>query len=149
FVPCCLALALRDRSTRWLTAAIGATVVLQLIVYGMFPDWRQGVSFGPRWLTDMLPILFWMLPPIFVGLSVAGRVAFGFACGIAVAIQVVGAFWYTGASDVAVLAAKVPDKAAWDIRNAAFIGELSHPPVLGDLLVDLRGNADLITLRDK
>jgi len=151
FIPCCLVLVLRDRSTRWLTAAIGGAVVVQLIVYGMFHDWRQGVSFGPRWLTDMLPLLFWMLPPIVAALSVAGRVAFGAACAVAVAIQVVGAFWYTGASDAAVMAAAGPDKmrAAWDIRNASFIAELSHPPAPVDLVVDLRGNIDLITVGDK
>jgi hypothetical protein len=150
FLPCCVLLVVRDRSTRRLTAAIGAAVVLQIIVYAKV-DWRQGVSFGPRWLTDMLPLLFWMLPPVLAGLSAAGRVVFGFACAVAVAIQVVGAFWYTGLSDAAVLAAKGPDKmwAAWDIRNAPFIAELRHPPAPADLAVNMRGNIDLITVRDK
>jgi hypothetical protein len=150
FVPCCLPLVLRDRSARGLTAAIGGAVVPQLIVYGIFVDWRQGVSFGPRWLTDMLPMLVWMLPPVVVGLSVAGRVAFGFACAVAIAIEVIGAFWYTGVSDAAVLAAAGPDRmrAAWDIRNASFIAELSHPRAPADLVVDLRGSIDLATVRD-
>ena len=149
FVPCFLPLVFRDRNTRWLTAAIGAAVVVQIIVYGLV-DWRQGVSFGPRWLTDMLPMLFWMLPPVLVALSSAGRVVFGFACAVAVAIEVVGAFWYTGLSDAAVLAAKGPDRmrAAWDIRNAPFIAELRRPPAPADLAVDVRGNIDLVTLRD-
>ena len=146
-VPCALPLVFRDRSTRWLTAAAGGAVVLQLIVYGMV-DWRQGISWGPRWLTDMLPILFWMLPPVVIALSAAGRVAFGFACWIA--IEVVGAFWYTGVSDAAVTAAEGPNKmrAAWDIRNAPFISELKHPRAPADLVVDLRGNIDLVTVRD-
>jgi hypothetical protein len=63
-LPCCLSLALRDRSTRGLTAAICGAVVLQLIVYGVFKDWRQGVSFGPRWLTDMLPMFFGCFRPL-------------------------------------------------------------------------------------
>ncbi len=149
FVPCFLPLVFRDRSARALTAAISGAVVLQLILYGVV-DWRQGVSWGPRWLTDMLPMLFWMLPPVLAALSAAGRVAFGFACVVAVAIEVVGAFWYTGASDAAVLAGKGPDKmrAAWDIRNAPFIAELKHPRAPADLVVDLRGNIDLVTVRD-
>jgi hypothetical protein len=85
------------------------------------------------------------------GLSTAGRVAFGSACGVAIVIQVVGAFWYTGVSDVAVLAAQGPNKmrAAWDIRNASFIAELKHAPAPADLAVNLRGHIDLVALRDK
>jgi hypothetical protein len=98
----------------------------------------------------MLPMLFWLLPPVVAGLSLAGRVAFGAACGIAMAIQLVGAFWYTGVSDAAVMAPSGPDRmrAAWDIRNASFIAELSHPPVAADLIVRLRGNIDVVTVRD-
>ena len=149
-VPCCLLLALRDRSTRGLTAAIGCAVVLQVFLYG-FVDWRQGVSFGPRWLTDTLPMLFWMLPPIVAALSAAGRVVFGLGCGVAVAIEVVGAFWYTGASDVAVMAATSRDRtqAAWEIRNAPFIAELGHPRVPPDLVVKVRGYIDVATVRDE
>ena len=149
FVPFLLPRALRDHKTRGLTAAIGGAVLLQLIVYGV-ADWRQGVSFGPRWLTDMLPMLFWLLPPVVVALSTAGRAAFGLACGVAVAIELVGAFWYTGASDATVAAAQGPHRmsAAWDIRNASFIAELSHPPVPADLLVDVRGYVDLVTVRN-
>ena len=149
FIPFCLLSVFRDRNTRGLTALVGGAAVLQLLLYG-FGDWRQGISWGPRWLTDMLPILFWMLPPVLSGLSVAGRVAFGVACCVAIAIQAVGAFWYTGASGGAVVAAFGPDRnrAAWDIRNAPFIAELSHPPAPADLLTDLRGNIDLIAVRD-
>jgi len=148
-VPLCLPRLLRERSTRALTATIGGAVAVQLIVYGLV-DWRQGVSFGPRWLTDILPMLFWLLPPVVAGLSLAGRVAFGAACGVAVAIQLVGAFWYTGVSDAAVMAPSSPDRmrGAWEIRNASFIAELSHPPVAADLIVHLRGNIDVVTVRD-
>jgi hypothetical protein len=76
FVPFCLPSVFRDRIARGLTALVGGAAVLQLMLYG-FGDWRQGVSWGPRWLTEMLPILFWMQPPILGRLSVAGRVAFG------------------------------------------------------------------------
>jgi hypothetical protein len=149
FIPCCLLLVFRERSIRGLTAAIGFAAVLQLVFYGL-GDWRQGASWGPRWLTDMLPILFWMLPPILSGLSAAGRVVFNLACGLAIAIQVVGAFWYTGVSDAAILAGKGPDRmrAAWDVRNTPFIAELKHPRAATDLVVDLRGNIDLVTVLD-
>lgn len=149
FIPFYLPTIFRERRHRVLTALIGGAALLQLVLYG-FGDWRQGMSWGPRWLTDMLPILFWMLPPILRGLSTAGRVAFGFACCVAIAIQAVGAFWYTGVSSATVLAANGPNemRAAWDIRNAPFIAELSHPRAPADLLVDLRGNIDLIEVRE-
>jgi hypothetical protein len=35
---------------------------------------------------------------------------------------------------------------AWDIHNAAFIAELSHPHVQADLIVDLRGNIDAVNV---
>jgi len=51
-----------DRRTRAITAAVGIAAVVLLLVYSK-ADWRQGASWGPRWLTDLLPIVFWMLPP--------------------------------------------------------------------------------------
>jgi hypothetical protein len=148
FIPCCLPLVLRDRGARGLTAVIGCAAILQVTLYGL-GDWRQGVSWGPRWLTDMLPILFWMLPPVVAALSAPLRAAFGIACCAAIAIEVVGAFWYTGVSDVAILAGQGPDRmrAAWDVRNAPFIAELKHPRAPADLFVDLRGNIDVATVR--
>jgi hypothetical protein len=40
-------------------------------------------------------------------------------------------------------------RAAWDIRNAPFIAELRHPPAPADLLVDLRGNIDLVAVHEE
>ena len=145
FVPCLLFYALRERSARGLTLALCAAMIVQVIGYAMV-DWRQGIAWGPRWLTDMLPLLVWMLPPIVSALSRAGRTLFGAACVLSVAIQAVGAFWYTGAIDTALLTAKTDDRMRpmWDIRNAAFIAELTHPRAPADLWTSLRGNVDLI-----
>ncbi|HEV8501701.1 MAG TPA: hypothetical protein VGR63_08980 [Casimicrobiaceae bacterium] len=137
----------REREFRGLTVITGCAALLQLVLYG-FGDWRQGVSWGPRWLTDMLPILFWMLPPVLVALPKAGRAAFAVACGLAVAIEVVGAFWYTGTSAAPLFATRGPEamRAAWHVGNAPFIAELRHPRAPSDLLVDLRGNVDLVAV---
>ncbi|MDQ1469612.1 MAG: hypothetical protein QOJ99_1092 [Bryobacterales bacterium] len=150
FIPFCFSYVLRDRNWRGLTLATGSAAALLIIFYGL-GDWRQGVSFGPRWLTDVLPILFWMLPPVIGALSTVGRFAFGFACVVAIAIQAIGAFWYTGASDANLFATGGPDKmrAAWDIRNASFIAELNHPRPPADLLDYLQGHVDLITVSNK
>jgi hypothetical protein len=149
FVPCLLLHALRERSARGLTLALCAAMVVQVVGYAMV-DWRQGIAWGPRWLTDMLPLLVWMLPPIVTALPRAGRVLFGASCVLSIAIQAVGAFGYTGAIDTALLTAKTDDRMRpmWDIRNAAFIAELNHPRAPADLFMDLRGNVDLIDTVD-
>jgi len=149
FVPCLLILALRDRDARGLTLALCVAIVVQVIGYAMV-DWRQGIAWGPRWLTDIVPLLVWMLPPIVARLSRNARVLFAAACVVSIAIQVIGAFWYTGAVDTAVLTMKTDDRMRpmWDVRNAAFVAELSHPRVPADLFMDLRGNVDLIETLD-
>jgi hypothetical protein len=122
-------------------------MVIQVLLYAMI-DWRQGLSWGPRWLTDMLPMLIWMLPPVVQALSRSGRVSFALASLVAISIQTVGAFWYTGVADMPVISTRGPDRMrpAWDIRNAAFIAELKHPHVQPDLIVDMRGNIDAVNI---
>lgn len=142
---------IRDRSTRALNVSLAGAVVVQLIVYAA-TDWRQGVSFGPRWFTDMLPILMWMLAPVAPALSARAHLVFSLACGIGLAIQAVGAFWYTGVGDIAIMAGRGPDRmqAAWDVRNAPYVADMDHPPVPPDLLLNIRGNVEVlrITRRD-
>ena len=148
FVPCCVPRLLRDPSTRGLTMAALAAVTLQLLLYGK-ADWRQGASWGPRWLTDLLPVLIWMLSPLLDGLGRLGRATFYLFCGAAMAIEAVGAFWYTGASDsriLAVMAGPNQMRAAWDIRNAPFLTELRHPRAPADLATDVRGFLDTLTI---
>jgi len=134
FLPWGFRRALRDRGTRGLTLALGAAVALQILLYAK-ADWRTGASWGPRWLTDLLPLLVWMLPPAVAALGGAGRVAFVAATGAAIAIQAIGAFWYTSASDVPIFAARGANRmrAAWDLRNAPFVAELRHARAPGEL----------------
>src|SRR5258708_152540 len=94
-VPAALRHGLRDRATRTLTLAIGAAALAQILFYAK-ADWRAGYSWGPRWLTDLLPFLVWLLPPGLAALRGARRRAFVFATGPSVAIQALGAFWYLG-----------------------------------------------------
>jgi hypothetical protein len=153
-----LPLALRrvweDVDNRRLTLALGIGMGLQLLLYSK-ADWTGGASWGPRWLTDLLPILFWMLPPVVVSLRRMGRILFACGCGAAIVIEAIGAFWYMHASDDAVLAASDPKQARWDFRNAPFLLELRHPPAPRDLwrpeyqcdATDVRGSVDLLAGR--
>ena len=136
----------RDRGERGLTLALSAGVVLQVLLYAK-ADWRAGISWGPRYLTDLLPLLVWMLVPVVAALRGVGRVCFLLAVGAAVAIEVIGAFWYTGATDSAIFAvASGPHqmRAAWDWRNAPFVASLQHGLAPAELTIEMRGNLDAI-----
>ncbi|HVT16074.1 MAG TPA: hypothetical protein VHQ90_07845 [Thermoanaerobaculia bacterium] len=133
-VPAALWHGLRDRGTRALTLAVGVAALAQVLFYAK-ADWRAGYSWGPRWLTDLLPLLVWLLPPALAALRGAGRLAFVLAACASMAVQAVGAFWYTGASDGAIFAAspgRGEMRAAWDPRNTPFIAELRHGRALHD-----------------
>ncbi|MER9937052.1 hypothetical protein [Mesorhizobium sp. M0088] len=147
FVPIFFRRIAAEQPGRGLTAAVGCSMIVQVLFYAMI-DWRQGMSWGPRWLTDMLPMLIWMLPPVVTALLRSGRAAFGLASLAAVSTQAIGAFWYTGIFDMPVISTQGPDRMrpAWDIHNAAFIAELSHPHVRADLVVDLTGNIDAVNI---
>ncbi|MEO6196165.1 MAG: hypothetical protein ABIS20_24350 [Thermoanaerobaculia bacterium] len=136
----------RDRGERGLTLAISAGVVLQVLLYAK-TDWRAGISWGPRYMTDLLPLLLWMLAPVVAALRGLGRTCFLLAVGAAVAIEAIGAFWYTGATDNAIFAvASGPHqmRAAWDWRNAPFVASLRQGLAPAELMIEMRGSIDAI-----
>lgn len=112
-VPAGFRRALRDPRTRWLTIAVAIAMAVQILFYAK-ADWRGGRSWGQRWLTDLVPLLVWMLPPALAALRGAGRAAFAAAIAVSIAIQAVGAFWYGGASDAAIFAVRpgAPERCA-------------------------------------
>ncbi|HEX3528773.1 MAG TPA: hypothetical protein VH988_17055 [Thermoanaerobaculia bacterium] len=135
-----------DRNDRGLTLAMSAGIALQLVLYAK-GDWRGGISWGPRYMTDLLPLLLWMLVPVVAALRGFGRVCFLLAVGAAIAIEAVGAFWYTGVTDTAIFAiASGPHqmRAAWDWRNAPFIASFQHGLAPAELTVEMRGHLDAI-----
>jgi len=138
FLPFALKNPPGETRTRLLSMLLCIAIVLQMLVYAK-ADWRAGASWGPRWLTDVLPLLVWMLAPLVSAMRQPGRIAFVAAVCVSVAIQAIGAFWYTGSSDSAILSVRNGPrsdrlKAAWDIRNTPFIAELRHPPASFELL---------------
>ena len=121
----------RDRAERGLTLAMIAGVVAQVLLYSK-TDWRAGISWGPRFLTDLLPLLIWLLVPVVAALRRPGRACFVAAVVIAIAIESVGAFAYTGVTDLPIFAiASGPHemRAAWNWRNAPFVACLSRGTV--------------------
>lgn len=150
-VPFAFRRVLADAGARRLTIALGIAMALQVLFYSKL-DWTGGASWGPRWLTDMVPLLFWMLPPAVVSLRALGRLVFAGGCAAAIVIEAIGAFWYLNVSDDAVSSASNRKRALWEIRNAPFVAELRHGPARGDLWVPearcdatgVRGNLDVL-----
>lgn len=149
FVPLGLVRRLRspDRAHRLLTVSLLVGVLAHLALYAM-ADWRQGHSWGPRWLTDVLPILIWMLAPAVLALRPAARALLGATIVASIAIQAIGAFWYTGESDQALYASADWEPAAWRLENAPFVAALrdsrSGARPRGDLACSARGHVDLV-----
>jgi hypothetical protein len=134
----------RDRGERGLTLAMSVGVVLQILLYAK-ADWRSGISWGARYMTDLLPLLIWMLVPVVAALRGFGRTCFLLAVGVAVAIEAIGAFWYTGATDSAIFAIpRGPQqmRAAWEWRNAPFVASLPKGLAPAELMLEMRGSLD-------
>lgn len=144
FVPIGLIQRLRSPDTRWLAVALSLAVVAQLLLYAQ-GDWRAGTSWGPRWLTDLLPVLIWMLAPAPLVLRPVARGLLVAAMAASVGVQAVGAFWYTKTSDELVFAGDPTSMhGAWRWGNIPFVTELRHPRAPGELLCDAMGTIDRI-----
>ncbi len=101
FLPLFFRRTLADPATRTLTLCLTGGMVLQLALYGV-SDWRGGTSFGYRFLSDLVPILIWMLAPVLASLGRPARAAFLACCLFSLWVQAMGAFQYTGISDLAI-----------------------------------------------
>ena len=78
------------RGERWLVGTLAAAAVGHWLLVGRWSEWHGGESWGPRMMTDVLPLLFLFLPE---GLDVLPRVGPALAA-LSVAVQFLGAFAY-------------------------------------------------------
>ncbi|HJQ37493.1 MAG TPA: hypothetical protein VKB93_10165 [Thermoanaerobaculia bacterium] len=140
FSPFLLFLVFAWRHLRGLTLAMGVAVLLQLLLYAK-ADWRGGVCFGPRYMTDLLPLLLWMLVPVVSTLRGMLRGCFFAAVGVAIAIEAIGAFFYTGATDWKIFA-EDGMRGAWNWRNAPFLASLRHGLAPMELTLKVQGGLD-------
>ncbi len=82
-----------------LALCIAGGVVCQLTLYAK-TNWSGGWCYGPRTLTDMLPLLVWLLAPVVASLREASRALFVAAALAGVVVQFIGVFCYPrGGSD--------------------------------------------------
>jgi hypothetical protein len=127
----------RQEDQRLLAAGLLAAVALQLLVYAR-TDWRAGYSWGYRFLTDLVPILIWLLVPIVEDQKRLARAAFAAALLFSIWVQTLGAFRYLGASEASVFRNGDPsdhDTApAWNPANCPILIE-ARSPIAPPLLV--------------
>jgi hypothetical protein len=140
-----------SRAERGLTLAMGLAVLVQIFEYAR-TDWRAGISWGPRFLTDLVPMLIWMLVPVVVALGRVGRACFVATVCVGIAIEAIGAFTYTGVTDLPLYA--IPQghdklRPAWDWRNAPYIAGLSRGAAPAELTQVMRGALDEITVNGR
>jgi len=137
-----------NREERRLTIAMTTGVLLQILLYAK-GDWRGGLSWGPRYMTDLLPFLIWMLAPVVEALRGAGRAAFVVAVALAVGIETIGAFWYYDSVEAPLYAADRPGqrqdmRAAFLWRNAPFIASLKLGLAPAELAASVRGSFERV-----
>jgi hypothetical protein len=80
------------RGERWLAGSLAAAALAHWALMGRWSEWHGGESWGPRLMTDLLPLLLLFLPE---GIARVG----GFGAALAVfgiAAQALGAFAYDG-----------------------------------------------------
>jgi hypothetical protein len=75
---------------RWLALTLLGAAVAHWALMGLWSEWHGGRAWGPRLMTDALPLLFLFLPE---GLDLAPRLGAGLAA-VSVAVQALGAFAY-------------------------------------------------------
>ena len=106
---------------RLLDSLLGVGVMAQLVLFAKTGG-LGGFCYGPRFTTDMLPALAWILAPSLPGLSGRRRLALWILVGWSIAVQASGAFRYPqGHSDEVLYSSPA---APWRPSNAQFLLEL-------------------------
>jgi hypothetical protein len=135
----------RSREERFLTVVMIAAVAIQIMVYAK-ADWRGGLSWGPRYMTDLLPFLIWMLVPVVSALRGAARIGFLVAVGVSIVIEAIGAFCYFPPIDIPIFAADRPGhydvRGVWNWRKAPFLTSLKQGLAPAEFKTGIRGAFD-------
>jgi hypothetical protein len=158
FSPFLLFLVLAGRSIprgheeRFLTVAMIAAIVIQIVVYAK-ADWRGGLSWGPRYMTDFLPFLIWMLVPVVSALRGVARITFLVAVGVSILIEAIGAFSYFPSIDLPIFAADRPQhydvRGVWNWRNAPFLTSLKQGLAPAEFTTGIQGTFDAIEVNGR
>src|SRR5262249_41088068 len=74
---------------RLLALCLAVAVVIQILLYAR-TDWRAGACYGPRFLADALPAVFWLLAGAMKGVGRTGWTVLAGLIVVSIAIQGVG-----------------------------------------------------------
>jgi hypothetical protein len=109
-----------------LDVAVAASAVGYWLLVSTFPSWWAGWAYGPRFLTDIAPMLIWFLPPVFASIADRRRVVLGVVVvaviALSVSVQARGALeqstvaWNWNPTDVGTDRARL-----WDWNDPQFL----------------------------
>ena len=115
------------------------------LVHAEFGEWWGGVCFGPRYLTDILPFLIFLLVPVWDELRRRKLLlgCFLLAATISVGVEIVGTFYYSvGEWDFKPVPIVNDPRRIWDWSDTQIIRSLlagpSPPLLLYDWLTIVR-----------
>lgn len=87
---------IRRRDLLVVAAAIG--IAATVLLFSRLSTWWAGHAYGPRYLTEVMPLLMLLFVPLFRAPSILGRrlwaIAFGVLAAASLFVHVVGAFGY-------------------------------------------------------
>lgn len=80
------------RRQPWMASTLGLAVLAHVVFTGRWREWHGGESFGPRLMTDAVPLLLFFAPE-----GLAKLQGFGAAlAALSIGVQLLGAFAYDG-----------------------------------------------------
>jgi hypothetical protein len=112
---------LRRPFERPLAASLGCAVLAHWLVMGAWGEWPGGWCWGPRLMSETLPLLFFFLP---AGLERAGRLG-ALAAAVSVLFQAVGAFSYDYRQErLLVRRGEDPMSVVWSLEDGPLVFHL-------------------------
>jgi hypothetical protein len=117
----------KDNGGKRLDYFLAAIVVLNWIAFGLLYDWWGGHSFGPRYFTDMMPYMVYLMIPVLIWMAKStglDKIAVTWCVLVLVAVSFF--IHYRGATDIGVQSWNFqPDVDTnpgrlWDWRDISF-----------------------------
>ncbi|MEO8396370.1 MAG: hypothetical protein ABI700_25480, partial [Chloroflexota bacterium] len=125
----------RKRSMNGLDYALVVILVLHWMLMSLYLNWWAGYSFGPRYMTDVLPYFAFFLIPLLVYLPSLSRLKFWLVTAVlAITIFASVAIHFRGSSEVAtqtwnsvpVSVDEAPER-VWDWTDVQFLRGIGEP----------------------
>jgi len=143
FLPLFINRAFRERQDRLLSALLVIGMCLHVVFLARI-DWRGGHSYGPRYLVDLLPFMFWLMVPIIASLNRGQRVVYAALLVFSVSVQYIGAFHYNAVSNDILFKSDDPYDTHnfWALDRLPFVIEARNPISPHEVLWAVRALGD-------